>query len=80
MGSGLAEYTMRIALAEVIMRWNIETVREDFDVRRNIAMGPKYGIPLRITGRYIPVTLEIIIRLGKVKKWRLQLHFRKRPK
>jgi cytochrome P450 len=48
MGAGLAEYTMRIALAEVITHWDIEAAVEDFDTRRNIAMGPKYGIRLRI--------------------------------
>ena len=52
MGSGLAEYTMRIALADVVMRWDFETAKVDKDVRRNIAMGPKYGIQLRIKGKY----------------------------
>ncbi len=51
MGSGLAEYTMRIALADAVMRWDFEPAGEDFDVRRNIAMGPKHGIRLRIKAR-----------------------------
>ena len=51
MGSGLAEYTMRIALAEVITCWDIEAAGEDFDTRRNIAMGPRYGIRLKVKAR-----------------------------
>jgi cytochrome P450 len=51
MGAGLAEYTMRIALAEVIMRWDFEPVGRDYDTRRNIAMGPKYGIRLKVKER-----------------------------
>ena len=51
MGAGLAEYTMRIALAEVITHWDIEAAGEDFDTRRNIAMGPKHGIRLKIKVR-----------------------------
>lgn len=54
MGAGLAEYTMRIALAEVVMRWDFETARKDKDIRRNIAMGPKHGIQLRILGERKP--------------------------
>ncbi len=54
MGAGLAEYTMRIALAEVITRWDFEAAGEDVDVRRNIAMGPKHGIRLRIKERKNP--------------------------
>jgi cytochrome P450 len=50
LGAGLAEYTMRIALSEAVMRWDFETARKDKDVRRNIAMGPKHGVRLRILG------------------------------
>jgi cytochrome P450 len=50
MGAGLAEYTMRIALAEAVMHWDFETAGKDKDVRRNIAMGPKHGVRLRILG------------------------------
>lgn len=51
MGSGLAEYTMRIALAEMVLTWDFKTARIDKDIRRNIAMGPKYGIQLNIMGK-----------------------------
>jgi hypothetical protein len=54
MGAGLAEYTMRIALAEAVMCWDFETAKEDKDIRRNIAMGPKYGVQLRIIGERAP--------------------------
>jgi cytochrome P450 family 110 len=52
LGSGLARYTMRIALAEMVQTWDFKTIKIDKDVRRNVAMGPKHGIQLRITDRY----------------------------
>ena len=54
LGAGLAEYTMRITLAEVVTQWDFEPARVDYDTRLNVAMGPKYGIPLRIKGKHIP--------------------------
>jgi cytochrome P450 len=52
LGAGLAEYTMRISLAEAVMSWTFETARVDRDIRHDLAMGPKFGVPLRILGRY----------------------------
>jgi hypothetical protein len=54
LGAGLAEYTMRLALAEMALRWEFEPARVDYDVRRNIAMGPRYGVPLRIKAQRQP--------------------------
>jgi len=51
MGAGLAEYTIRLALAEAITRWDFETAGVDKDIRHDLAMGPKYGVPLHIIGR-----------------------------
>lgn len=51
MGAGLAEFTMRIALAQMVTSWDFETVKPDHDIRRNIAMGPKYGIRLKVKSR-----------------------------
>ena len=51
MGAGLAEYTIRLALAEAVTRWDFETTRLDKDIRHDLAMGPKYGVPLHIIGR-----------------------------
>jgi len=51
MGAGLAEYTIRLALAEVVQHWDFETVGVDKDIRHDLAMGPKYGVPLRIIAR-----------------------------
>ncbi len=48
MGAGLAEYSLRIALAEMAMNWDFESAGRDRDVRRNIAMGPKHGVRLRV--------------------------------
>ncbi len=51
LGSGLAEYTMHIVLADIAMRWDVETAAVDRDVRRDLAMGPKHGVRLRIVRR-----------------------------
>jgi cytochrome P450 family 110 len=51
LGAGLAEYTLRIAIAEIVTHWEFETAAEDRDIRHDLAMGPKYGVPLRIKGR-----------------------------
>jgi len=51
MGAGLAEYTIRLSLAEAVTHWDFETTGVDKDIRHDLAMGPKYGVPLRIIGR-----------------------------
>ena len=51
MGAGLAEYSMRIAISEIVLNWEFETATVDQDVRLNIAMGPRRGVPLRILAR-----------------------------
>ena len=51
LGAGLAEYTMRISLAEAVRTWTFEAAAVDRDIRHDIAMGPKLGVPLRILGR-----------------------------
>ncbi len=58
MGAGLAEYTIRLALADVITRWDFETVGVDKDIRHDLAMGPKHGVPLHIIGRRAPATIS----------------------
>lgn len=51
LGAGLAEYSMKIALAEIVTAWDFENAALDYDIRNDIAMGPKYGVPLRIISR-----------------------------
>lgn len=53
-GAGLAEYSARIALAEIAIHWEFEPAGVDRDVRLNIAMGPKHGVRLRIKSRRNP--------------------------
>lgn len=50
-GAGLAEYSIRLTLAEAVLNWDFETTRTDKDIRHDLAMGPKYGVPLRIIGK-----------------------------
>ena len=54
LGAALSEYETRIALAEMVMNWDFESVRADRDVRHDVAMGPKHGVPLRILARRTP--------------------------
>ena len=51
LGAALSEYETRIALAEIVLHWDFETIGVDRDVRHGVPMGPKYGIPLRIIGQ-----------------------------
>ncbi len=54
MGAGLAEYSIRLTLAEAVLHWDFETAGVDKDIRHDLAMGPKYGVPLRVKGRRTP--------------------------
>ncbi len=51
LGSGLSDYEMRIALAEIVTRWEFEPSAIEREIRHDIAMGPKNGVRLRIKGR-----------------------------
>jgi cytochrome P450 family 110 len=53
-GSGLAEYEMRIGLAEITSHWEFEPAAIEREIRHDIAMGPKNGVLLRIKGRRNP--------------------------
>jgi len=53
LGSGLSDYEMRIALAEIASHWNFEPATVEIETRHDIAMGPKNGVPLRILGQRI---------------------------
>jgi len=50
-GAALSEYETRISLAEMVLNWDFETAGTDHDVRHDVAMGPKYGVPLRIKAK-----------------------------
>ena len=51
LGMALAEYQLRLALADIVTRWDLAPDGEDQDVRRNIGMGPKHGLLMRVVGR-----------------------------
>lgn len=51
LGAGLAEYTMRIAVAEIALNWDFEPAGTDRAMRVNVANAPEKGIPIRIVGR-----------------------------
>jgi cytochrome P450 len=54
LGAGLSDYEMRLVLAEVVQHWEFKPAADERDIRHDIAMGPKAGVPLRLTGRYTP--------------------------
>ena len=64
LGAGLAEYTLRIGVAEATMRWQFEPACVDHDTRHDLAMGPKYGVPLRVVARRQPRP-AIVPAIGK---------------
>jgi cytochrome P450 family 110 len=57
LGAGLSDYEMRIALAEIVMHWNFEPAAVERDIRHDIAMGAKNGVPLSLKARRVPGTL-----------------------
>jgi cytochrome P450 len=57
LGAALSEYETRISLAEMVLAWDFETAAVDYDVRHDVALGPKKGVPLRIIARRSPSTI-----------------------
>jgi cytochrome P450 len=51
LGAALAEYEMRIALAEAAQRWDFVPEGVERDVRRDVALGPAHGVLLRVRER-----------------------------
>jgi len=54
LGAGISDYELRTALAEIITHWEFEAAAVEREIRHDIAMGPKYGVPLRIKARRQP--------------------------
>ena len=54
LGAGLSDYEMRIALAEIVMHWDFEHAAVERDIRHDISMGSKSGVPLRVKARRKP--------------------------
>jgi cytochrome P450 len=51
LGSALSDYEMHIELAEIVTAWEFEPAGPEEEIRRAVAMGPKHGVPLRLTAR-----------------------------
>jgi cytochrome P450 len=51
LGSGLSDFEMRIALAEIVTHWEFEPAAVEHEIRHDIAMGPKNGVQLNIKSR-----------------------------
>ena len=50
-GSAYSDYEMRIVLATLVARFDLALDGEDAPVRRNIVMGPKHGVRMKVLGR-----------------------------
>jgi len=51
LGSGLSDFEMRIALAEIVTHWDFEPAATEREIRHDIAMGPKNGVQLNIKSK-----------------------------
>ncbi len=51
LGAGLADYEMRIMLAEIVSQWEFEPAAVEREIRHDIAMGPKNGVLVKIIGK-----------------------------
>jgi cytochrome P450 len=54
LGAALSDYEMRIVLATIVMRWELEVIGEEEEIRHNIGTGPKYGVRMRVRGPLRP--------------------------
>jgi cytochrome P450 len=50
LGAAFSNHEARIVLATLVSRLDLESLVLDTRVRRNITMGPKHGVPIRILG------------------------------
>lgn len=50
-GSAYSDYEMRIVLATILSRFDLVLDGEDKPVRRNIVMGPKHGVRMKVVRR-----------------------------
>jgi cytochrome P450 len=54
LGAALSDYEMRIALAEIVTGWDFEPAVPEVEIRHDIAMGSRHGVPLRVVARRTP--------------------------
>jgi cytochrome P450 len=51
LGAAFSDYEARLVLATVVSRFDLEPRREDRRSRRNVTMGPKHGVMVRVARR-----------------------------
>jgi cytochrome P450 len=64
LGSGLSDFEMRIALAEIVTSWDFESAAVEHEVRHDISMGSRHGVRLRINSQRVPLSREILPKAG----------------
>jgi cytochrome P450 len=50
LGAAFSNFEARIVLATLVSRYTLEPLRLDTRTRRNVTMGPKHGVPVRVVG------------------------------
>jgi cytochrome P450 len=50
-GAALSDFEARVALAEIVRRWDLQIVGDDEEVRKSVITGPKHGVRARVVGR-----------------------------
>lgn len=50
LGAAFSDYEMKIVLATLVTRFDLEPDGDDWPTRRNVTMGPANGVPLRVLG------------------------------
>lgn len=51
LGAALSDFEMRLTVATLVAEWDFESLREEKKVRRDLGMGAKYGVRMRVTPR-----------------------------
>lgn len=51
LGTALSDFEMHVTLATIVSRWELEVIGEEREVRHHLALGPKYGVRLRVKGQ-----------------------------
>jgi cytochrome P450 len=51
MGAALSDFEMRLTVATLVSKWNFESLREEEEVRHDLGVGAKFGVPVRISRR-----------------------------
>src|SRR5579863_4260177 len=60
LGAAFAQAELAIAVAEIASQWELELASAEPEkaIRRNLTMGPKHGVRVRVVGRRAPASMK----------------------